>query len=210
MTATNDTLFEQFVAAFEASADTDPLAFVRRAAPDARLDLASRIDAYLEGAPRRPLDQMPADDRSTEAIVDGLARSLASDAGVWPAMLPRLRDRARLRRADLVARLADALGVSSQREKVKRYYHEMELGTLPPDGVSDKVLDALAKILDSSRERLRDAGIQLGEPAPGLPRVVFMRTARGEAADQAAGSSAATNAGEAQFDEVDELFLGGP
>ena len=49
-------------------------------------------------------------------------------------MLPRLRDRAGLKRSTLVERLAAALGVSDRQDKVAGYYHEMEQGLLPAAG----------------------------------------------------------------------------
>lgn len=208
MTATNDTLFEQFVDAFCADGNTDPLDYVRRAAPESRLALANRIDDYLTHAPRRPLEQRPADDRTTEETVDAMMRSLAGHSGMWPSMLPRLRERARIKRSELVERLADALGVSARREKVAHYYHQMELGVLPPDGVSDLVLDALAAILGSSRERLREAAAQLGEPAADAPEAVFARQVSGEPAEVAALRSEDESQAP-QLDEVDELFRGG-
>ena len=54
--------------------------------------------------------------------------ALYSQAGSWPAVLPALREKARLKRSDLVARLAAALGVQDKEKKVGSYYHEMETG----------------------------------------------------------------------------------
>ena len=79
---------------------------------------------------------------------------------------------------------------------------------LPPDGVSDRVLDALAAILGSSRERLREAAAQLGEPAADAPEAVFARQVSGEPAEVAALRSEDESQAP-QLDEVDELFRGG-
>ena len=206
MSASSDTLYTQFVTAFEADGTTDPLDYLRQAAPADRLALAHRIDEYLAGAPRRPLEQMPPDDPATDVVVDALMRSLAGASGMWPALLPRLRRSARMKRSELIDRLAAALGVSASREKVATYYHEMELGVLPPEGVSDRVLDALAGILNSSRERLREAGGTLSELPEG-PAVVFTRVQSSEMPAQP--PAAAPEGDSAQFDEVDRLFRGG-
>ncbi len=56
----------------------------------------------------------------------------------------RLRERAQVKRAELVERLAEALGRRPSEEKVASYYHEMEQGSLDSEGVSRAVLEALA------------------------------------------------------------------
>ena len=45
------------------------------------------------------------------------------------------RAKAQLKRSDLVARLAAALGAQDKQAKVGSYYHEMERGLLPSEGV---------------------------------------------------------------------------
>ena len=44
----------------------------------------------------------------------------------WRKVLPRLRMAARVKRDDLVAQLADRLGVPDREDKVARYYNAME------------------------------------------------------------------------------------
>ena len=87
------------------------------------------------------------------------------------------------------------------------YYHQMEQGLLPADGVSDTVLDSLGKIVGVAGESLRKAG---SLPAPGPLRMdeaaVFTRTTE---AVPAAGSTAPMAEEPAQeWDEVDRLFRG--
>jgi hypothetical protein len=118
----------------------------------------------------------------------------------WPTLLPHARRSAELARADLVDRLAHHLGVAAQRDKVAAYYERMEQGTLPPAGVSDRVLAALAGILGVSAERLRAAGGGLTPPAAGAASFA-RRSARAMAAPAAAP--------EPPRDRVDELFRGG-
>ena len=141
------------------------------------------------------------------AVADALERSLGA-SGTWPALLPRLRDRAQLRRAEVVARLACALGVGDREARVAAYYHAMEQGTLPASGVSDRVLEALARIVGSSASALRAAGASMsgvawrsGEafarvatPPPNWPRRPRLPGA----------------ASVPERDEVDELFTSGP
>jgi hypothetical protein len=181
----------------------DPRPFLERAAPADRPLLAALIDAYLEEAPRREVAEP---DPAAAAVAEEVQRSLSGASGLWPALLPRLRARARLRRAELVSQLAARLGAQAQRDKVGLYYHQMEQGLLPEEGVSDTVLEALGRIVGYTAEALRKAG-QL--PAPGPPRAdegaVFARATYGDAAEPAAADT-----GPEPFDEVDRLFRGGP
>ena len=89
----------------------------------------------------------------------------------------------------------------------------MEHGLLEPAGVSDRVLDALAGIVDTTREALRRAGERVAPPDAG-EGAVFARKAYADAryaAARQAPAGAAAPAGDEgiERDEVDELFLGG-
>jgi hypothetical protein len=190
--------------------EADPDAFLERAAPDERAELAALIDAYLARAPRRAFDEAAFRDSSAEATVDGLQRAITGASGLWPVLLPRLRKRAGVKRRELVELLAKALGVGAQTDKVGRYYHQMEQGLLPAPGVSERVLDALAALVGSSGEMLRDAGRAVigpvrGEAAPGP---AFARMSDVE--ERALAAAPPTLASEEEaWDEVDELFRGG-
>ena len=93
---------------------------------------------------------------------------------------------------------------------MERYYHEMEQGLLPPAGVSDRVLDALASLLHTTRERLREAGASPAAGGAAPPAALFARTAAPTDDELAAMASAPAAAPEPEArDEVDELFLGG-
>jgi hypothetical protein len=194
-------LIEEYKAAFEAG-EGDPRPFLERAAPADRALLAALIDAFLEEAPRRASAGHPGASRATDEV----ERTLAGTAGLWPALLPRLRGRARLKRAEVVSQLAARLGAQGQQEKVGLYYHQMEQGLLPESGVSDTVLEALGRIVGYTAEALRKAG-QL--PAPGPPRAdegaVFARATYGEPAEPSRGEERPEG-----WDEVDRLFRGGP
>ncbi|MGH2843098.1 MAG: hypothetical protein ACRDKL_05865, partial [Solirubrobacteraceae bacterium] len=133
--------------------------------------------------------------------------ALAGRAGLWPAVLPRLRARAGIKRSTLVERLTSALGVTGRSEKVGAYYHAMEQGLLDSGGVSDKVLSSLAAIVGETAERLRDAGRSLRPPASGATAStpVFARHA---AWPDRAEASTTTSGQAGVWDEVDELFRG--
>jgi hypothetical protein len=196
-------LLTEYKQAYRAG-EGDPRPFLDRAGPADRALLAALIDGFLEEAPRREHSE---DALGTAgAVTDEVHRALAGTSGLWPALLPRLRGRARLRRAEVVSQLAARLGAQGQQEKVGLYYHQMEQGLLPEPGVSDTVLEALGRIVGYTAEALRKAG-QL--PAAGPPRTdegaAFARATYGEPAEP----SAAPPRPEA-WDEVDRLFRGGP
>ena len=194
-------LISEYKVAFGAG-EGDPRPFLERAAPADRALLAALIDAFLEEAPR----QASAGHEAAARVTDEVHRTLAGTSGLWPALLPRLRGRARLRRAEVVSQLAARLGAQGQQEKVGLYYHQMEQGLLPQAGVSDTVLEALGRIVGYTAEALRKAG-QL--PAAGPPRTdegaAFARATYGEPAEPSA-----TAPRPEALDEVDRLFRGGP
>src|SRR3954452_16328693 len=154
-------LLEAFIAE-ERSGMADPAGYLARVEGADRDELEALIDAYLARAPRRPFDRA-AFEASPAA---GVVASLAGSSGTWPALLPRLRDRARLRRAELVARLAAELGAPDREAKVGDYYHAMEQGTLRSSGVSDRVLKAIGAIVGESAAVLRAAGRAMTGPPP--------------------------------------------
>jgi hypothetical protein len=204
-----DRLLAEYIAEHRAGGEADPRAFLSRASPAEQRELASLIDAYLALAPRQSFDQASFRGSSAERTVDELERALGGQAGLWPALLPRLRDRAGLKRSELVERLADDLGVGDRKDKVADYYHEMEQGLLPARGVSDRVLDALARILGDTAKSLKDAGRVLTPPAEGpaaAPAAAFARRAHAEPAS--AASAGTQPPAPSEWDEVDELFRG--
>jgi hypothetical protein len=205
-----DELLREYKEAHRAGSG-DPRPFLSRAPAADRAVLAALIEGYLENAPRRQFDRGEFLESPAAPVAEGVERSLAGAGGLWPALLPRLRAQARVKRADLVRELAARLGAESQQAKVAGYYHEMEQGLLPAEGVSDTVLEALGKIVGVAAESLRKAG---SLPAPAPPRMdeaaVFTRMARA-APEAAAEPMAAQMADEApqEWDEIDRLFRGG-
>lgn len=208
-----DQLFQQFKAAFGAGEDADLPTLLSEVEGDERAELSALIGAYLVRAPRQEWDSEAYRRSSAPEVVDALTRGLRGQAGLWPSVLPRLRARARIKRADLVAELADRLGAATQTEKVAGYYHQMEQGTLPADGVSDTVLDALGRIVGETREALRQAGADFG-PGPEASATGATFARQGMPAIDALEAPASTASADvvgmaAEPDEVDRLFTGG-
>src|SRR3954469_2190869 len=196
-------LLEEFIAE-DRSGVADPAAYLARAEGAGRAELEALIDAYLARAPRRAFDRAAFE----ASAAGGVVASLAGASGTWPALLPRLRDRARLRRAELVARLAADLGVGGREAKVASYYHAMEQGTLPSAGVSDRVLEALGRIVGESAAALRAAGAAMTGPPPPPAPARALAPRRSPPEDYAAAAAPAASEPPPK-DEVDELFTGG-
>lgn len=206
-----DRLLDEFVAEHRAGADPDPRRFLAGLEGADRAELESLFDAYLARAPRREWDPDAFAASPARDVADSLARSLGGAAGAWPVLLPNLRARARLRRDEVVSRLADALGVADRTAKVADYYHRMEQGTLPAAGVSERALEALGAIFDTGAAALRRAGEAVGPPPAGeAASAVFARRASGEpAAEEPGREPPAAPPPAAERDEVDELFTRG-
>jgi ABC-type multidrug transport system ATPase subunit len=64
-------------------------------------------------------------------------------------------------------RVAAELDAEAQVDKIARYYHEMEQGTLPAGGVHDRVLEALGRVMNVTGAQLRAAGRSVRGAAPG-------------------------------------------
>ena len=203
-----DRLLADYIAEHRAGGEADPGEYVSRASSAQRTELAALIDAYLARAPRQRFNETEFRGSRAERTVDELERAIAGKAGLWPAMLPQLRDRAGLKRSELVDRLATALGVGDRGDKVAGYYHEMEQGLLPSAGVSDRVLDALGRIVGETTQALRDAGRALtpADESPAASAAAFAR--RGYAEPAGAPSPGTQPPPAAEWDEIDELFRG--
>ncbi len=214
-------LLKAFIAADRAGGDApDPEAYLAQLTGTDRDELLELIDGYLERAPRRAFDARAFAASPARELTDDLVQALDGQAGTWPALLPRLRHRARLSRAQLVAKLAAALDVPGKEDAVLAYYHEMEQGTLPAAGVTDRVLEALAALVGSTAEALRTAGEAIaasppsaGPAAPMSP--AFARTATPDVtllADavgpEPPASPGTTAGGPADTGDVDALFTG--
>jgi hypothetical protein len=215
-------LFREFADRYAAEESADPREYLARAEGTDREELRALIDGFLERAPRREWDAAAfrgsmaerAVERAGEAeeeAAEAGAAAAPEPAGAWPEVLPELRHRARLKRSEVVERLAAALGFSDREARVGEYYHRMEQGLLTPSGVSSRVLEALGGIVGASAEALRGAG-EMGE-AGAAGGEVFARV--GGPTDQASPDVAgevdasAADATPAPPDELDRLFTGG-
>jgi hypothetical protein len=217
--ADSDRLLGSFIESYLAGERPDAASYLDQLEGAERDLLGELIEAFLLDAPSQAWDSAAYRESIAKQVVESLDRSLHGQAGLWPAVLPRLRDRAKLRRAELVERLAVSLGVGDQREKVGDYYHQMEQGLLAPPGVSDRVLAALGEIVGESAARLREAGNALlpeGQITQGDADAAFARLGTPDPEQigrrlepPGAGPPDDCLAASERPDEVDRLFRGG-
>ena len=203
-------LLQDFIAEDRAGEPADPLAYLQRVEGNDRAELEALIDGYLARAPRRQFDRAAFPQSPARAVAEELGRALGGASGTWPALLPRLRHRAQLRRAEVVTRLADELEAGpDQVDKVAGYYHQMEHGTLPAAGVSDRVLEALARVVGVTAERLREAGRGgLGMPPAAAAAGAFARVGSPDPQYVEAEELMAAGSPAQPPDEIDALFTG--
>jgi hypothetical protein len=203
-------LMASYIAEHRRGETADPVSYLERAAPSDRRELAALIDAYLARSPRRPLEPQSNRNELAQATVESLHRSFTGQSGLWPALLPRLRARAGLEQDALIKRLALALGAGEHNATIARCYRAMEAGSWPADGVSDRVLEALANLLDSTPAALREAG-RAGAVAPVTPTHPPPDwTPSMPGPDDGATAGAEVRMAAERFDEIDALFRDRP
>lgn len=214
-------IFRNYVAEHRGGGEADPQAFLAKAEGAERTELAALIDAYLAQSPGKAWDAAafsgsPAE-RVTEQIAAGWDLEKDEAQQGWRELLPALRNRAQVMRREVVDRLAQGLGHPAEAQEVASYYHRMELGQLPAEGVSNRVLDVLGEILGESGERLREAGsVAVGSMfADDSVDLAFTRTARQDALYQRSILAEVEDLGEgsptpSEPSEIDRLFTGGP
>ena len=220
-------LFRDYVAEHRAGGEADPRGFLAQVDGADRKELAALIDAYLVRSPGREWDAGAFAGSVAERVADQVAGEWSADEGQeaaaqgWRHLLPALRTKAQVMRRELVERLAEGLGHPDETAQVAAYYHQMETGQLPAEGVSDRVLRVLGEILGESAERLRAAGsaAAAGEgDLSAMHQVAYARTKLSiselSIASPAPESDLDAVSDDAVIDpepsEIDRLFTGGP
>jgi hypothetical protein len=190
--ASVETLFDEFAIAYARGERPDLGTYLERAAEGAeRDDLAGLIDRFLQA--------MPARESSEEEVVLMQARLESAP----PLLLLRVR-RAVTREAIVDALVGQLSLDPEKRDKVGRYYHELETGLLDPTPVDRSVWSVLADVLKANTERLADLRPSLPAPAG----TVYLRSQ--DVLELAAPAGVEAPVTGEERDEIDRLFTGGP
>jgi hypothetical protein len=205
--------FDEYVAAFRAGRG-DPKPFLNRFEGRERRELDLLIEGFIATGPVSDPD--PADPR-VAAITGQVLDQLEVPATGLASLLTRLRQQAKLTQEAVVRAIADSIGASpAETEKIDVYYHRLEWGSLPPDGLSRNLFGTLTRVLGAKPDELEQAARAAGEPA-GSSGLIFARAeeaielsddasvARGELPPMPAGDED----GQTEPDRIDELFTGG-
>ncbi len=171
--STIDRLFSDFVDAWNRGEDPSVQDGARpgrarraRRAARAALRSGSRSRRRPRCSRRRPRPWRTT--RSLRAALEATGR----EAGAWPELLPRLRDRAGLSVRAVAERLVGVFGLRGQEERAVARLEEMERGELDATRVSRRLLDALGTVLGVPGEELAEAGTLRFRPAA-APSALF-------------------------------------
>ena len=207
-------VLSDFIDAWNGGRRPRALEYLRRVpAGPQRDELAEQLTTWLEVAPA------PAYDEAARAAIraePAVLAALAPQGDPWPALLPRLRERAGLSVRDLARRLTErfALTAPDAEPRAAAYLEQLERGDLEPPRVSARLLDALGALLHVSPEALRATGSpDLASLRPALGQIMLRADADADdwmLADIDALSRAALTPAPPRMDELDRLFTGGP
>jgi hypothetical protein len=205
-----DRLLNEFVEAWNAGRRPEVDDFVERAPEGERDELAGLIGAFLEIAPTPAYSPEQLDALRADPTVQAIARVAEDEPG--PTPLPRLRERAKLKRDQVVEALARTLGFPEKMAKISRYYHQLEIGTITPGQVSQRVVDALADILGVTPNDVEQAGAFFHLSPEPAAEMFLRRDEYGNeilTAERLEAAAERAPVPEESWDEVDRLFLGG-
>lgn len=205
---TIDQLVGEFIDAWNAGRRPDITAFLERAAPADRDELASQLETWLALAPTPAYDKTTRHSIATEPALVAAFDAAAILRAPLAERLPTLRERAGLAIRDVAARLTQLFELADER-RTADYLEQIERDELDERRLSRRLLNALAAILGADADQL----------APGSAALAggqaFFRAE--EDADvwiaediDVLSRAALSPAPSAPMDELDRLFLGGP
>lgn len=211
MTIDRDRILSEFIDSWNAGRRPDIDEHLERAAEEDRPGLLEDITSFIRWAPTPDYDEPTIEAiRAEPAMAAAMARA-RRPAVPWPALLAQRRRALKLSTADLASRLVESLGLNAkQAPKAERYLEQAERGELDPSRFRQRLLDALAETLQTSRKDM--GGAAWRSMAPAAPAAAFRADRKAAEyvrddlellADMAAAPS------EKDWDEVDELFRGG-
>jgi hypothetical protein len=213
VTTKRERVLSDFIDAWNTGQRPDVDAFLARVDTSEQDLLAEEIASFVTWSPDPDYDDAALEAITAEPVVRETTRSLMQPAGLWPALLPRLRRRAALTTRQLADELTSALELPPGSEtKTEHYLDRLEAGELEASGLSRRLVDALGRALDVSAGMLADAaGLRIASATrPAAPLFRADSPADAETADDLELlADALTRPAKADWDEVDALFRGG-
>jgi len=216
VTTDREQLLSEFIDAWTAGRRPEVDDYLARASVNEQAELASALSSFLRLAPTPAYSDAAMSAIRLEPIVAEASAGVEDSAGILPGLLQRLRSKAELDAATLAGAVVAELELPADRvEKTASYLGRLESGELEPARVSQRVFDALARVLRVPRAQLEgaaDIGGWGARPAMAAGGPLFR--AEDDAAAAVSGhldvlADALEASGGAARDEVDELFLGG-
>lgn len=211
--------FDRYVESFRrGEADPDPV--MAGLGVEARRQLGRKIDEFLETGPVPDPGMSSPASPEIAGLAARIVPQLDGRSGGLSRMLTGRRQELGLSFETVVEDLAKELDATDEEtEKIDAYYHDLEWGSLPAAGLADRLLDLLAKKLETTRAALREAGRALGPGRAASTGPVFARKvddlAQGIPGDEAvadyslAPSDLAGMRSATPPDRIDRLFTDG-
>jgi hypothetical protein len=204
-----DRVLSEFIDDWNAGRRPQVDVYLERVPEHERDELADQLMTWLEVAPTPDHDQATRAAIRSEPVARATIDAMASEAGLWPELLPRLRARASLSVRDLAAKLVAAVGLDSNAEaKTSDYLEQLEHGSLDPGRMSSTLIEKLAGILRVNRSLLEQASGPTFRPAP-MFRAEAPPGARAMRNMEVLADMLTTKAPAEDWDDVDQLFQGG-
>ena len=203
-----ETLLARFIEEWNAGRRPVLEDFLGQADEAERDDLAAQIRTFLAFAPTPRFDEDTMTELLSAPAVTAAAEAFASEAGVWPTLLPRLRVQAGLSLRDLASRVLRTAGLGDRGlDKAEHRLGAMERGQLDATNVSSRIIDVLGRVLGVNSADLARTGMPAAAHAAGaLYRRESDRDVGGDL--DLLADALATPTPEGEWDEVDELFFG--
>ena len=217
MSDSPDHLLSDFIDDWNAGRRPDVRSYLQRVpAGPGREELAEQLTRWLEVAPTPAYDEPTRAAIRAEPVVQRVFAAADDEAGLWPQVLPALRERSGISLADLASQIAERFGFGApETARTAGYLERMERGDLEPSRISRRLLDALSQALGTSADALADAasfgrGLQPATAGGTLYRKDEEVEAWVAEDLELLSAAALEPAPAARLDDVDRLFLGGP
>jgi hypothetical protein len=214
--STTEQLLSEFIDAWNAGRRPRVREYLARLPNGPERDaLAEDLDRWLEFAPTPAYDEPARAAIVAEPAVARVRAAADADAGLWPELVPVLRERAGLSVAELAAQLVERCALDRRdTERTTGYLQRLERGGLDPARMSRRLTDALAGILGLAGDALADAGTYNRGLRPAAAAGGALFRAAPDAADLREDfellARAARSPAPPPLDELDRLFTGGP